>query len=121
MVEDISKGDYGVFYSKTLGEFFDVSVRENRVVLASPFTCRTEKSFSVSEFMSVIIGVNEFTAVSKDVENIMYEGVSSLTFFSPSRSKPFHVNPRCFFNSFSRSYCLSSNSMRIATRRNSTY
>jgi len=73
MVEDISKGDYGVFYSKTLGEFFDVSVRENRVVLASPFTCRTEKSFSVSEFMSVIIGVNEFTAVSKDVENIMYE------------------------------------------------
>ena len=42
--------------------------------------------------------------------------VSSRTRFSPSRSNPFHVRPRCFFSSFNRSYCSSSsNSIRTAT------
>ncbi|QSG01326.1 hypothetical protein AArcS_0086 [Natranaeroarchaeum sulfidigenes] len=43
-------------------------------------------------------------------------GVSSRTRFSPSRSNPFHVRPRCCFSSFSRSYwSSSSNSIRIST------
>jgi len=70
---------------------------------------------SVSKRGSSSCGPAQLTDDTQSWISFSTPGVSSRTRFSPSRSSPFHVSPRCFFSSFSRSYwSSSSNSIRVA-------